>query len=87
MALHLRLIRQARGLSLRQLGVLAGFHRSQLSRIENNHYTPKLDQLETLAKALNVPAALLIAEALPDTTALPPWRATSSSSKGVLSHA
>ena len=87
MALHLRLIRKARGLSLRQLGALAGFHRSQLSRMENNYYRPTLDQLQLLAEALQVSAALMIQDAVPDCTQLPPWQPPVPVHEGVMTHA
>lgn len=46
--------RSARGLSLRQLAQLTGIGKSTLHRIENEETSPTLNQLEAVAKALNM---------------------------------
>jgi len=47
-------IRMERKISLRQLARMSGVKRSHLSDIENNKVSPTLDELDALARALNV---------------------------------
>jgi transcriptional regulator with XRE-family HTH domain len=54
---HLRELRAARGLSLRQLAKLIGASPSLLSQVENGKVTPSVDTLSLLARALETPLA------------------------------
>lgn len=60
--LRLRTIRQARGLSLRELRRLSGVHLSALTKLEGGGGDPQLSTLKKLAKALQVTVAELIGE-------------------------
>src|SRR5579864_2146649 len=51
---RLRELREARGMSQRDVQNLTGFMCSYVSRIENGHTMPSLPQLERWAKALDV---------------------------------
>jgi transcriptional regulator with XRE-family HTH domain len=48
------------GLSLRDLGDLAGVTASFLSQVENDQVSPSLNTLQSIAKALNVPMFSLL---------------------------
>lgn len=52
----MRSIREARGLSLRQLEELTGINRGVWSQIENGHLLPQARHLAALDAALDVPA-------------------------------
>ena len=54
MGLRLRRIREAKGLSLRELAAGAGVDYTEINRIELGKVTPRLATLEKLAKALGV---------------------------------
>ena len=58
--IHLRRIRQERGLSLRELGVRAGVHAVSLVRLEAGKFDPSLSTLRKLAEALEVTVCELI---------------------------
>lgn len=51
---HLRGIREARGLSLKELGDLANVDKSTLFRIETGAASPNLDLLISVARALGL---------------------------------
>lgn len=53
--LHLRVVREARSLSLKQLGDLANVDKSTLYRIEVGIASPNLDLLISVARALQLP--------------------------------
>lgn len=54
-------LRHLRGLSQAQLAELVGLSRPQISNIEAGRYDPKIRQLPTYAKALNVrPSDLVV---------------------------
>jgi transcriptional regulator with XRE-family HTH domain len=65
LAWNLRLLRTARGLSQERLAVDAGVARGWLSQIELEKGNVTLDLLDRLAKALEVPVGLLLAEPEP----------------------
>jgi transcriptional regulator with XRE-family HTH domain len=50
----LRMWRERRGYSVRELAKRAGVGFVTVSRIENGHMSPTVAMLETLAKALNI---------------------------------
>ena len=52
--------RQARGLTLAQVGVASGLNVGYLSQIENEKAVPSLEALATIAEALDVPPAWLL---------------------------
>ena len=87
MAFHLRLIRDARNLSLRQLGIRTGLHKSQICRFETGERTPTLLQLRDLATGLQVSVALLVQDELPNLRSLPPWNPEVTAIEGSLVHA
>lgn len=47
-------IRDAKGVTLRELEQMSGIPRSTINDIENNRMSPRLVQMEALAKALGV---------------------------------
>jgi transcriptional regulator with XRE-family HTH domain len=56
----IRLAREARGLTQRDLGALAGIHHTKISFFENG-LRPRVDELARMAEALGVsPDALVI---------------------------
>ncbi|CAN7639578.1 helix-turn-helix transcriptional regulator [Ensifer adhaerens] len=59
-ARNLRLARQERGLSQEELAHLADIDRTYVSSLERCVYSPSIEVLDRLAKALNVEAADLI---------------------------
>lgn len=66
MEFNIKEIRQARNLSRQQLGLKANVSRATIWSIETgNHLNIKLDTLESLAKALNVPTSQLIKDDKP----------------------
>lgn len=52
---HLRAVREARSLSLKELGDLANVDKSSLYRIEVGIASPNLDLLISVARALHLP--------------------------------
>jgi transcriptional regulator with XRE-family HTH domain len=52
--------RADRSLTQEQLAELAGLDRKTISRVENGHYSPSLDNVWALADALNVEAYSLL---------------------------
>ena len=52
--------RKELGLSLRQLGKLAGVTASFLSQVENDQVSPSLNSLQSIATALNIPMFSLL---------------------------
>lgn len=59
--LRLRLERLSRGWSQSVLGVLSGLPQSSISQFERGAQTPSIDQLDRLARTLDVsPAAALL---------------------------
>jgi transcriptional regulator with XRE-family HTH domain len=60
--LRLRVLRSRRGLSQRQLGVLAGVSQYTVLRIENGHNAPTLPTLTSLARALEMTVGELLGE-------------------------
>jgi transcriptional regulator with XRE-family HTH domain len=61
---NLRRLRLARGLSQEALAHQAGFHPTEISRLERAVRDPRLSTIVKIAKALDVPAADLV-EGLP----------------------
>ncbi|WP_457581103.1 helix-turn-helix domain-containing protein [Ensifer canadensis] len=59
-ARNLRLARQEKGLSQEELAHLADIDRTYVSSLERCVYSPSIEVLDRLAKALNVEAADLI---------------------------
>lgn len=66
-ALTLRLIRQSKNLSQRQLGARMGCPRTYISKVENGKAMPNLSSLERIAAALGMRMSGIIAmvEAMP----------------------
>jgi transcriptional regulator with XRE-family HTH domain len=56
----LRILREARGLPLRQVAVEAGVSVPYLSLLETERRSPSVDKLKALAEALDVPSDFLI---------------------------
>jgi transcriptional regulator with XRE-family HTH domain len=52
---RLRAIREKKGLSQRDLGQPTGIQRTYISRVENGHTVPSLENLKEIASALGVP--------------------------------
>jgi predicted transcriptional regulator/DNA-binding XRE family transcriptional regulator len=65
MGRRVRHLRQARGMTLNQLGTAVGRAPSQLSMIENGRREPRLTLLHAIAAALGVPVAELLAAQAP----------------------
>jgi transcriptional regulator with XRE-family HTH domain len=65
---HLRELRSARALSLRQLAKLIGASPSLLSQVENGKVTPSVDTLSLLARALETPLASFFGTGDPPST-------------------
>jgi len=59
-AKNLRLIRQSKGLSQEELAHLADIDRTYVSSLERGVYSPTLDVVQRLAKALETDAAELL---------------------------
>lgn len=59
--LRIRAARQGRGWSQKQLADLTGFDRKSVSRLETGAYSPSLDRILVLARALDVPVTELVA--------------------------
>ncbi len=59
---QLRAIREGKGVSLRGLKAVSGVAVATLARIEAGGYDPRLSTLRRIAKALDVPVAVLIGE-------------------------
>lgn len=59
-ARNLRRARQLRGMSQEELGFAAGVSRNYVSTAERSGYNLSIDNMEALAKALNVPLTHLI---------------------------
>lgn len=59
-AKNLRLLRQSKGLSQEELAHLADIDRTYVSSLERGVYSPTLDVVERLAKALETDAAELL---------------------------
>ena len=57
--------RQARGLTLSQVGERSGLNIGYLSQIENDKAVPSLDALVAIAAALDVPVAWLVIDSTP----------------------
>jgi len=51
---RLRALREARGLTLRELEAASGIERGTINRIERGAAVPRLDSIQALAAALNV---------------------------------
>jgi transcriptional regulator with XRE-family HTH domain len=58
----LRRVRQDRGLSQEALGFESGYHRTYISMLERGQMNPSLRTILSLAAALNIPAADLVAK-------------------------
>jgi transcriptional regulator with XRE-family HTH domain len=63
---RVREIRQARGLTLDALAAKCGIAKPNLSRLENDKVTPKVETLGAVAAALDVHPALLVAVKKPE---------------------
>jgi DNA-binding XRE family transcriptional regulator len=63
---RIREIREARGLTLDALAARCGIAKPNLSRLENDKVTPKVETLRAVAAALNVHPALLVATKKPE---------------------
>jgi transcriptional regulator with XRE-family HTH domain len=61
LARRLRLERAARGLSQEQLADLAGLHRTYVGSVERSERNVSLDNIEQLAKALDLDISILFA--------------------------
>lgn len=59
----LRQIRRDKGVSQEELAHLAGLDRNHIGKIERGKHMPTLGIILRVAKALNVPAAYLVAKA------------------------
>jgi transcriptional regulator with XRE-family HTH domain len=57
---NLRTLRQRKGLSLGQLAALTGIRRDTITHLENGREDPQPYHVRILARALEVPALLLI---------------------------
>lgn len=53
--IHLKSIREAKNISIRQLALMSGVSKSQISGIENGKTMPTIKTLCMLAEALKVP--------------------------------
>ena len=60
LAENLRSLRAEQGVSQEALAELAGFHRTYVSQVERGTNSITLDNLEKLARALNVDAVVLL---------------------------
>jgi transcriptional regulator with XRE-family HTH domain len=59
-AANLRAHRQRKGLSQEALGYRAGLHRTEISLLERARRDPRLETLEKLARALEIPVSDLV---------------------------
>lgn len=57
---RIRAIREKRGISQRELGDILGVTQQTIGQLENNKTSPKIETLERVAAALNVPITALI---------------------------
>ena len=62
LAHNLRRLRQERGLTQEEFADLAGVNRNYVGMIEREENAATVDILESLAKALGIPAAELLAQ-------------------------
>jgi transcriptional regulator with XRE-family HTH domain len=60
MAMKVRKLRQARGMTQEQLAEKTGVTREYIARLEAGRYDPSLSTIEKLAKALKVKASELL---------------------------
>ena len=60
-AFGLIVLRQAHGMSQRQLGKASGMPKSWVHKIERGRSDPKIKTVEKLAKGLKIPTRVLIA--------------------------
>ena len=60
LAANLRRLRSAQGLSQEQLAERAGVHRNYLGRVERREQNVGLDNLERIARALNISVSELL---------------------------
>ena len=60
-ATRLKTERKERGWSQEELAKRAGLERKTVNRIENQHYSPSVDTLVSLSKALSLPIQGLLA--------------------------
>jgi len=58
----IRQVRTGRGLTLAQLGEMAGLSKALLSRIENNQVSPPIATLAKISRALEVPISIFFGE-------------------------
>jgi len=59
-ASNVRKVRLSKGLSQERLAEIAGLHRTYVGSVERGERNISIDNIEALAKALDVPAAELI---------------------------
>lgn len=62
----IRKLRKEKGLTQKQLGELCGIADSNIRKYESGKQNPKLETLQKIAKALDVPITALRADILPD---------------------
>ena len=62
LALNVRKLRNARGLSQEELAADAGVDRAYLGGLERREGNPTIDSIDKLARALGVPIGALMAE-------------------------
>ncbi|MET0557734.1 MAG: helix-turn-helix transcriptional regulator [Solirubrobacterales bacterium] len=55
--------RESKGISQERLGQLAGLDRTYVQRLEGGRYSPTLDTVESLARALQILPSELVARA------------------------
>ena len=60
--MHLKAIREKRGLTVRKLGELAGVHYVSIVKMETGKLDPRLSTLQRVAGALDVSVSELIGE-------------------------
>lgn len=69
--LKIKEIRQRKGLTQKQLGELCGMADSAIRRYENGNANPKIETLQKIADALEVPLIFLVEDDLLDAATLP----------------
>ena len=62
----IRKLRKEKGLTQKQLGELCGIADSNIRKYESGKQNPKLETLQKIARALDVPITALRADILPD---------------------